>query len=199
MRIALCGFPRSGKDTVASIIRELHLSSTNDTMDRLAFGDYMKEGYYDENPHKAYMPKDREHMISWSQPKVEKDNLIWVRKLERDLRDIVQHDGIFDFVITDLRQPHEEKWCRENGFHIVRVHRSEEERRKSQLEKGENPDNTDLPYKVNADFHIYNDGNLYDLQKSCNKLLTILESYDKINSVTNEVNKTYAKNSNYFN
>jgi hypothetical protein len=157
-------------------------------MDRLAFGDYMKEEYYDENPHKAYMPKDREHMISWSQPKVEKDNLIWVRKLERDLRDIVQHDGIFDFVITDLRQPHEEKWCRENGFHIVRVHAPEKRRREEQLKRGENPDNKDLPYYVQADFHIYNDGSLKDLEINTQKLLQVLESYDRIKTVTNEVN-----------
>lgn len=188
MRIALCGEPRSGKDTVAGIIQDLHIGSTNDRMWRLAFGDYMKEEYYRDNPHMIGKPKDREHMITWSQPKVEKDNNIWVGKLEDEMNEIVTFDGIFDFVITDLRQPHEEKWCRENGFHIVRVHRSEEERRKAQIERGENPDNKDLPYWINADFHIYNDGSLEDLQKSCNKLLQVLETSDKIKTVTQEAN-----------
>lgn len=189
MRIALCGEARSGKDAVAKLLGSNFV--------RLAFGDFMKQGYYKVFPYMRDIPKDREHMIAWSQPQVEKDNLIWVRQLEEFMHECYNY--YHSYVITDLRQPHEEKWCRDNGFHIVRVHRPKEDRRKAQLERGENPDNKDLPYWVEADFHIYNDGSLVDLQKSCNKLLTILESYDKIKSVTNKANKSYAKNNNYFN
>lgn len=192
MRIALCGEARSGKDAVAKLLGM--------SFERQAFGDYMKEGYYRENPHMVDKPKDREHMIAWSQPIVNMYNHVWIAPLEAYMRGAQEdYHSEINWVITDLRQPHEEKWCRENGFHIVRVHRPEEERRKAQLERGENPDNKDLPYWVEADFHIYNDGSLEDLQKSSNKLLTILESYDKIKSVTNEANKSYAKNNNYFN
>lgn len=170
MRIALCGEPRSGKDTVAEML--------GGEFYRYAFGDYMKEAYFKANPHMGGKPKDRDHMIAWSQPQVEKDNYIWVRKLEQCMLEGIEEYGEENFVITDLRQPHEEKWCRENDFHIVRVHRPEEERRKAQLAKGENPDNQDLPYEVKANFHIYNDGSLEDLQSQVENLLDCLNEID---------------------
>ncbi|WDS60534.1 hypothetical protein BC6_00019 [Bacillus phage BC-6] len=176
MRIALCGEARSGKDTVAEIIE----------FARFAFGDYMKRKYYKDNPHMVGKPKDREHMIEWSQPQVERDNLIWIRPLEEDLNSM--YNPYHNIVITDLRQPHEETWCRENGFHIVRVHACEQRRRNRATRLGE-PLGKDLPYWVEADFHIYNDGSLEDLQKSCKKLLQVLDVSDKIKSVTNETNK----------
>ncbi|MDR5022697.1 hypothetical protein FOL75_12155 [Bacillus thuringiensis] len=124
-------------------------------------------------------PKDREDMIAWSQPKVEAYNRIWVDPLEAYIEGFeIGNLGKTNWIITDLRQPHEEKWCRENGFHIVRVHRSEEERRKAQLERGENPDNQDLPYEVKADFHIYNDGSLEALQTQVDNLLDCLNEIE---------------------
>ncbi|WDS60658.1 hypothetical protein BC7_00061 [Bacillus phage BC-7] len=176
MRIALCGEARSGKDTVADILKCLYLDSTNDIMDRLAFGDFMKEKYYEANPHKVSMPKDREHMIEWSQPQVEKDNLIWVRELEGSMEDIIMYDGVYSFVITDLRQPHEEKWCRENGFHIVRVHAPSIMRERRMRDLGEGVTLKDLKYWVDADFHIYNDGSLEELQKKLQKTLASIRS-----------------------
>lgn len=183
MRIALCGEARSGKDTVASMFPD---------MLRLAFGDFMKHYYYKDNPHMVGKPKDREHMIEWSQPQVENDNLIWVRMLEKSILD---REKAFPYrqdswIITDLRQPHEETWCRENGFHIVRVHACEQRRHNRATRLGE-PLGKDLPYWVEADFHIYNDGSLEDLQKSCNKLLQVLEVSDKIKTVTERNNKFF--------
>ncbi|AFQ14639.1 hypothetical protein P9133_31985 [Bacillus thuringiensis] len=166
MRIALCGEPRSGKDTVGNIISSMVV------VHRTAFGKFMKFGYYKEHPEMLGLPKDREHMISWSQPLVDSYPNIWVHQLEREI------EGYKNIVITDLRQPHEEKWCRENDFHIVRVHRPEEERRKAQLAKGENPDNKDLPYEVKADYPIYNDGSLEDLQSQVDNLLDCLNEIE---------------------
>lgn len=195
MRIALCGEARSGKDTVASIMCPLIGSAL-----RLAFGDFMKHYYYKDNPHMEGKPKDREHMIAWSQPQVEQDNLIWVRMVEEFIKSREENFPFRDdsWIITDLRQPHEEQWCRENGFHIVRVHApalTREERARALGEKL----GIDLAYEVSADFHLYNDGNLEELQESCKRLLTVLEITDKMKSVTKESNKAYAKNSNYFN
>lgn len=169
MRIALCGEARSGKDTVAEMLEGFH---------KMSFGFYMKEAYYRKFPEMKDKPKDRKHMISFSQPIVDAYSDVWVDwvamefHMERELLDTE------NFVVTDLRQPHEEKWCRENGFYIVRVHRPEEERRKAQLAKGENPDNQDLPYEVKADFPIYNDGSLEDLQSQVDNLLDCLNDIE---------------------
>ncbi|MGR5980288.1 AAA family ATPase [Bacillus cereus] len=130
MRIALCGEPRSGKDTVAEIL------NSSDNFHRIAFGDYMKDAYYKKYPERENAPKDREHMISFSQPLVEIYNRIWIDWAESELT-LCEESGAFDnFVITDLRQPHEEQWCRDNGFHIVRVHSSEIVRVESTQQRG---------------------------------------------------------------
>jgi len=176
MRIALCGEARSGKDTVAREINKLMGWYFN----RLAFGDYMKKGYYRDNPHMVGAVKNRDHMIAWSQPIVDAYKYVWVDQLALEIS-IADQDscGPYDWIITDLRQPHEEEWCRENGFHIVRVHSPLEQRLHRMQELGE-VEGKDLPYWVNADFHIYNDGTLEDLQKSLEKLLPVLEISDKI-------------------
>ncbi|MGE0981499.1 hypothetical protein [Bacillus cereus] len=167
MRIALCGEARSGKDTVAEMLKGFK---------RMAFGDYMKAKYYEEFPYMVGQPKNREHMIDWSQPQVEIDNLIWVRRLMFSY-EIFKSDGIKDFVITDLRQPHEEKWCRENGFHIVRVHADIRQRRARAEAKGETL-GKDLPYWVEAEYRIYNSGNLGDLQSQVDNLLDCLNEIE---------------------
>ncbi|PFA41972.1 AAA family ATPase [Bacillus thuringiensis] len=165
MRIALCGEPRSGKDTVGDIISSMVV------VHRTAFGKFMKFGYYKEHPEMLGLPKDREHMISWSQPLVDLYPNIWVHQLEREI------EGYKNIVITDLRQPHEEKWCRENGFHIVRVHSSEIVRVERARKKGEHL-GKDLPYWVQADFHIYNDGSLEDLHSQVDNLLDCLNEVE---------------------
>ncbi|MEC3021461.1 hypothetical protein P9Z80_30210 [Bacillus cereus] len=167
MRIALCGEARSGKDTVGECLEGFH---------RLAFGHYMKEAYFKKFPEKRYLPKDREDMIAFSQPKEERDPLIWVRPLDRDMR-IWHSGGVDNFVITDLRQPHEEKWCRDNSFHIVRVHSNEIIRHERMRKHGERPQK-DLTYWVAADFHIYNGGSLEDLQSQVDNLLDCLNEQE---------------------
>ncbi|PGM38509.1 AAA family ATPase [Bacillus thuringiensis] len=171
MRIALCGEARSGKDTVAEIL------NSSDNFHRIAFGDYMKDAYYKKFPERENAPKDREHMISFSQPLVELYNRIWIDWAESELT-LCDESGAFNnFVITDLRQPHEEKWCRENGFHIVRVHADIRQRRARAEAKGETL-GKDLPYWVEAEYHIYNSGSLEDLQSQVDNLLDCLNEIE---------------------
>ncbi|MGR5994457.1 AAA family ATPase [Bacillus cereus] len=168
MRIALCGEPRSGKDTVGDCLEGFH---------RLAFGHYMKEAYFKKFPEKRYLPKDREDMIDFSQPLVSLYNRIWIDWVEHEMTFLEELDVKENFVVTDLRQPHEEKWCRENGFHIVRVHSSEIVRVERARNKGEHL-GKDLPYWVQADFHIYNDGSLEDLKSQVDNLLDCLNDIE---------------------
>ncbi|WP_144575463.1 hypothetical protein [Bacillus cereus] len=165
MRIALCGEARSGKDTVANTLSSMIV------VHRTSFGKFMKFGYYKEHPEMLGLPKDREHMISWSQPLVDLYPNIWVHQLEREV------EGYENIVITDLRQPHEEKWCRDNGFHIVRVHAHVLRRDLRARNLGEKL-GKDLPYEVKADFHIHNDGSLEDLQSQVDNLLDCLNEQE---------------------
>ncbi|MDA1658850.1 AAA family ATPase [Bacillus cereus group sp. TH153LC] len=177
MRIALTGLPRVGKDTVGEyLIDEFSYW-------RFAFGDYMKEAYFRKYPHMEFLPKDREHMIAFSQPLVDLYDRIWIDRLEDDIANskeisLLRFQSASDFfwgdniVITDLRQPHEEKWCRENGFTIVRITSEKaEERIKALGEKVQ----TDIDSsKIKADYEISNDGTLEDLHSQIDNLLDCL-------------------------
>lgn len=156
MRIAFVGLPRTGKDTAGKYLVDTY------NFVRLAFGDYMKDSYYRANPEMIGKPKNREHMIAWSQPQVEKDPLIWVRHLEKDFHDLM-YRGHELFVITDLRQPHEEQWARENGFLIVRIVSDSKvtEQRASALGEKVGQD-LDLS-RIQHDYVISNNGKLADL------------------------------------
>ncbi|MBR9655763.1 hypothetical protein [Bacillus cereus] len=157
MRIAFVGLPRTGKDTAGDYLRRKYF------FHRLAFGDHMKAKYYEANPEMKDKPKNREHMIAWSQPQVEKDNLIWVREVARELRTYRYFCDQEDFVITDLRQPHEEQWARQNGFLIVRIVSDSKvtEQRASALGEKVGQD-LDLS-RIKHDYVISNNGKLADL------------------------------------
>lgn len=156
MRVAFVGLPRTGKDTAGKYLVDKFF------FNRLAFGDRMKFQYFAENPHMRGKPKDREHMIAWSQPKVERDSMIWVRHVHY-LMDWLTEWGQQDFVITDLRQPHEEQWARENGFLIVRIVSDSKvtEQRASALGEKVGQD-LDLS-RIKHDYIISNNGKLADL------------------------------------
>ncbi|MBG9832128.1 hypothetical protein [Bacillus wiedmannii] len=157
MRIAFVGLPRTGKDTAGAYLTKKYF------FQRLAFGDAMKFYYYKANPEMRDKPKDREHMIAWSQPQVEKDNLIWVRQVEMAMEMNSAVNNVQDFVITDLRQPHEEQWARQNGFLIVRIVSDSKvtEQRASALGEKVGQD-LDLS-RINHDYVISNNGKLADL------------------------------------
>lgn len=157
MRIAFVGLPRTGKDTAGDYLRRKYF------FERLAFGDAMKHEYYKANPEMRDKPKDREHMIAWSQPQVEKDNLIWVREVDKAMRFSTEINRQQDFVITDLRQPHEEQWARQNGFLIVRIVSDSKvtEQRASALGEKVGQD-LDIS-RIKHDYVISNNGKIADL------------------------------------
>lgn len=164
MRLAFVGLPRTGKDTAGKYLTDKFF------FQRLAFGDFMKTKYYMENPEMLNLPKDREHMIAWSQPKVEKDNRIWIRYVE-DYMSRALRDGKHDFVITDLRQPHEEQWARENGFKLVRIVSNSKVAQERADKLGEKI-GVDLDTSsIKHDFVVFNNGNLAELYKQLDDIV----------------------------
>lgn len=164
MRIALIGEARTGKDTIGEYLVKKFFFS------RLAFGDFMKDEYFKANPEMMLLPKDREHMIAWSQPKVIADNHIWVRKLERVMKAQLA-GGQVDYVITDMRQPHEYVWAKERDFVVVRVIADSKVTQERAAAIGEKL-GKDLPMDFcEEDFRIYNNGNLADLYSQIDSLV----------------------------
>ena len=115
--IALTGGMRSGKDTVFEILQELDFR-----VRRVAFGDELKKKFHETFEDIPETPKPIQHYIDYGQAMRAIDEDVWVKALSykvQFLRDYILSKT--NIVITDVRQPNEFKYARENGFVIVKV------------------------------------------------------------------------------
>lgn len=121
MKIALMGYARSGKDTVAQMIRgELNKVWT------AAFGDELKVQFHKTFSDIPADPKPRDGYEKFGQVLREIDPDIWIKPVHGLMKFIEANWADRHIVVTDLRQPNEAKWAKENGFTIVYVHASDE-------------------------------------------------------------------------
>lgn len=169
MRIALMGYARSGKDTIAKIM-EKHLNGT--TVD-LAFGDALKFHY-----HELFTVHDgikaRDGYEKFGQAMRDIDPNVWVNALEKEYNTVVDR-GFNNIIITDLRQPNEYKWCKENGFTVVKVDAPATIRKvRAMNDSSFNAVNYSEMFikDLKADYEILNDVN--DLKVLENKVITVL-------------------------
>jgi dephospho-CoA kinase len=118
MRIAVTGGMRAGKDTFASYF-----------IDTLGFEQFtFAEGIHEVIgryfPDAYTQGKPRHHLQIVGQAFRELDPDIWVKSLDAELK---KHYSWYpsplqaNVIVTDLRQPNEVKYLKENGFIIVRV------------------------------------------------------------------------------
>lgn len=136
--IALTGGMRSGKDTVYKILSELGYR-----VHRVAFGDMLKDRFHDTFQDIPWEPKPIQHYIDYGQAMRAIDEDVWVKALRERVRYIQRNRLIApNIVITDVRQPNEFKYARENGFVIVKVEANPQLRVYRMRELGEefNPD-----------------------------------------------------------
>lgn len=135
-KIALIGKTRSGKDSVAEILTELGFS-----IQRIAFGDAMKEMFHLAHPNVPRSPKPIAEYIRYGTAEREKDSEVFVRptmsKLWFEQALDRGNDRTRSYVFTDVRQPNELAAVKEAGFKIVRVFASEEARIARMIANGE--------------------------------------------------------------
>ncbi|PEL23436.1 hypothetical protein COL55_13315 [Bacillus toyonensis] len=135
-KIALIGKTRSGKDSVAEILTELGFP-----IQRIAFGDAMKEMYHLAHPNVPRSPKPIAEYIRYGTAEREKDSEVFVRptmsKLWFEQALDKGNDRTRSYVFTDVRQPNELAAVKEAGFKIIRVFASEEARVARMIANGE--------------------------------------------------------------
>ncbi|EJV59330.1 hypothetical protein [Bacillus mycoides] len=135
-KIALIGKTRSGKDSVAEILTELGFP-----VQRIAFGDAMKEMYHLANPNVSRSPKPIFKYIKFGTAEREKDPEIFIRptmsKLWFEQALDRGNDRERSYIFTDVRQPNELTAVKEAGFKIVRVFSAKEVRVARMLANGE--------------------------------------------------------------
>jgi hypothetical protein len=170
--IGLFAKMRSGKDEVFKILDRMGFD-----VERVAFGDVMKESFYERFPHIPKDPKPIDLLQKYGQAMREIDPDVWVRPTmnRKQLRaDILAQAGLMvpSFVFTDIRQPNEYQAVKDSGAFMVKVEAPLELRVKRMLELGETvtPEVLEAPTEryidtFESDFVIYNDGTIEDLEK----------------------------------
>lgn len=168
--IALFGKTRAGKDEVYKILKFMGFN-----VERVAFGDVMKEKFYELFPHLPKEPKPiKEQQLFNVLTKI--DSEVWVRptfnRMEMRKNLLKQAElEIPSFIVTDMRQPHEYEACKRAGFIMVKVEAPEEIRVQRMLELGENVSREvlDAPTEValdqfEYDYLLKNGGSNYDFE-----------------------------------
>jgi dephospho-CoA kinase len=177
VKIALTGKMRSGKDLCGS-----HLY-INYGFDRVAFGDALKKHAHAAFPWVSEFSKPRALYQQFGQLMRQIEPDVWIKHAERAVK------GAIDFrvntgaekvgvVITDLRQPNEYEWARNNGYTIIRVTAPDEDRIARAIAAGDNFDEEDLEHETESyidgfsvDAEISNSGTIDELKAQIDEII----------------------------
>jgi dephospho-CoA kinase len=181
--IALTAKMRAGKDEVFKILAEMGFD-----VERVAFGDAMKEHFFKTFPNIPREPKPIKQLQQYGQSMRAIYENVWVDKamayIERRTQELAQAGlRVPTFVFTDVRQPNEYKAVREAGFIVVRIEASEEVRIKRMLELGEEVSEEILNAETeryidtyDVDYVVYNNGTREDLVREVTELVYKIQS-----------------------
>lgn len=137
MNIAFIGKTRSGKDTAYGL-----LAKKGYYVQRVAFGDALKEEFYKLFPQFIGQPKPTKHLIFFGQSMRRIDANIWVRKT---LENLAVDERFYEqanlqvptLVFTDIRQLNEYQTAKEMGTIFIRLKVSDETRKARMTALGE--------------------------------------------------------------
>ena len=176
--IGLFAKMRSGKDEVFKILDHMDFD-----IERVAFGDVLKESFYEHFPNIPKEPKPTRKLIEYGQAMREVDPDVWVRpamNIKQMRSDILAQAGLTvpSFVFTDIRQPNEYQAVKNSGAFMVKVETPLELRIIRMFNLGEKvtPDMFEAPTERNLDsfkydYIIYNNGTMEQLEKQVTEML----------------------------
>jgi dephospho-CoA kinase len=177
VKIALTGKMRSGKDLCGN---HLYIKYG---FDRIAFGDALKKNAHATFPWVSEFSKPRALYQAYGQLMRQIDGEVWIKHAEQAVK------GAIDFrvntgaekvgvVITDLRQPNEYAWARNNGYTIIRVTAPDEDRIARARVVGDDFNEADLEHETEShidgfavDAEIVNDGSVDELKAQIDVIL----------------------------
>lgn len=126
VKIALTGKMRSGKDTVAKELAK-ELNRLGFHVNTVAFGDGLKKYAKELFPNEFEGNNKPRDLYQWfGQTMRQRNPNIWIDytanliKNKSDILSLTENTHVAH-IITDLRQPNEYQWCKDNGFIIFKV------------------------------------------------------------------------------
>lgn len=173
MKIGLVGYARTGKDTVYMMISEYLKTNGHGDTKRLAFGDELKERFFQAFPeaHNGKKPRNSYEIFGELGRKINPE--IWIRAVEYQMN--LYSYWCENFVITDVRQPNEAKWAKDNGFILIKVWSPEEKRRERSKDDSNwisvNPSERHLD-SIKCEHVVWN---MWDLENTKEQIEFILE------------------------
>jgi hypothetical protein len=181
--LALTAKMRAGKDEVFKILVEMGFD-----VERVAFGDPMKEHFFMTFPNIPREPKPIELLQKYGQSMRAIYNNVWVDKamayVDKRTQELAQAGlRVPTFVFTDVRQPNEFEAVKKAGFITVRIEAPEHLRIERMLELGEtvtkeilNAETEQYIDTFPVDYVIHNDGTREDLVNEVTELVFKIQS-----------------------
>lgn len=169
---------RSGKDEVFKILDKMGFD-----VERVAFGDVMKESFHERFPNIPKDPKPIQQLQQYGEAMRAIDPYVWVRPTmnrKRMRADILAQAGLRvpTFVFTDIRNIYEYQAVKDSGAFMVRIKAPLESRVQRMLQLGEtvSPEILNAPTETiidtfEADYVLHNDGSYQDLQKAVTEMI----------------------------
>lgn len=126
VKIAITGKMRSGKDTVARAIAE-ELNKMGIYPHSYAFGDSLKRYASELYPEEFQNNNKPRELYQWfGQTLRQRNPNIWINQTAKainhtnDMTKLTNRTHVAH-IVTDLRQPNEYQWCKDNGFVIIKI------------------------------------------------------------------------------
>lgn len=181
--IALYAKMRSGKDEVFKILRDFDFN-----VKRVAYGDVMKEKFFELFPNIPVEPKPIKEIIHFGQSMRAIDPDIWVNhaigrlKMERKMLEDynIEHSSA---VFTDVRQMNEYEACKALGCVMVRIDSMEHIRVGRMIKAGEavseeilRADTELVMDNFEPDYIVENNGTRADLERNVWDLIYKIQS-----------------------
>nr|WP_274377574.1 AAA family ATPase [Desulfotruncus arcticus] len=173
LKIALTGRMRSGKDTVAQYLADIHNFQSFAFADgirkvcALAFPGMLTQG---RKPRKLYQ--------GLGQDLRKYDPEVWIKYTFNEI-EAARNKSV---IITDMRQPNEYRALRNKGFSIVRVNASHATRLERMRAVGDEFEPADLDHETErhintfvTDFELWNEGSVEELEIQAEQMLEFLQ------------------------
>ena len=147
--IALTGKMRSGKDTVAQQLA-LQFRKERFHVNKIAFGDALKVKAKELYPEEFVDDNKPRELYQWlGQTLRERNEDVWVNQVAQQINNINKDSKEWGYnpqvhIITDLRQPNEYQFCKDNNFIIIKVECDDVARINRMNALGDNYTPTDL-------------------------------------------------------
>lgn len=164
IKIALTGKMRVGKDTVYKLLAQelttyAEQNNLKPEVHQIAFGDALKEYSEALFPDRFEDGKKPRELFQWfGQTMRQADPDIWVKKAGQkvsQLRPFGDGGSLYAPIITDLRQPNEYKYCKENDFYIIKITAPDEIRLSRMQSTGDNFTKQSLTHETESHIDTY--------------------------------------------